>query len=52
MPRTVVIKKKQLNNVADFIKVVDAVKVDILRQMADEYNVSFEVLSSQYLRKI
>ncbi len=51
MPRKVVIKKKQWINISDFIKVGESVKIDILRQISDEYQLSFDVLSAHYLRK-
>ena len=51
MARNVVLKKKQATTISELVKVIDEVKLDILRQIADEYQVSLEILLRQYVRK-
>ena len=51
MTRNVVLKKKQATTISELVKVIDEVKLDILRQIADEYQVSLEILLRQYVRK-
>lgn len=51
MPRSVIIKKKQTTSISELIKVIGDVKLDILRQISDDYQLSIESLSEKYLRK-